>query len=133
MSNGAAVSNTCFRASGTGSALPIKVFTIRDLATTVDQECARRLALPLSEASLTAGGLGTTEGAVFCCRIDTLTIQSLRLAPLEVFAIDLAHMNQALHARDVESVDGVIGADILESKSAIIDYKDAMLYLKNDA
>ena len=43
---------------------------------------------------------------------------------------DLSHVNLALKNHDCEIVDGIIGADILKSGKAVIDYKKKHLYLK---
>lgn len=50
---------------------------------------------------------------------------------VDVVIIDLSHVNQALKIHLDESVDGILGADILEKGSAIIDYAKNRLYLKN--
>jgi len=44
--------------------------------------------------------------------------------------MSLDHVNQAFASIGVEEIDGVIGADILEYKNAVIDYKNLILYLK---
>ena len=42
----------------------------------------------------------------------------------------MTHINKALSERDIEVVDGIIGADILKKGKAIIDYEKNKLYLK---
>ena len=45
--------------------------------------------------------------------------------------MSLNHVNNAFERFGLKKVDGVIGADILTSNKAIIDYVDLSLYLKN--
>jgi hypothetical protein len=40
------------------------------------------------------------------------------------------HINKSLSEREVQKVDGIIGADILKKGKAIIDYEKNRLYLK---
>ena len=47
-----------------------------------------------------------------------------------VVLFDMQAVNHALQKHDIETVDGIIGADILQSVNAIIDYKHDWLYLK---
>ena len=45
-----------------------------------------------------------------------------------VVLFDMQAVNHALQKHDIEAVDGIIGADILQSVNAIIDYKNDWLY-----
>ena len=47
-----------------------------------------------------------------------------------VVLFDMQAVNHALQKLDIEAVDGIIGADILQSVNAIIDYKNDWLYLR---
>jgi hypothetical protein len=47
-----------------------------------------------------------------------------------IVLFDMTHINKALSERDIEVVDGIIGADILKKGKAIIDYEKNKLYLK---
>ena len=44
-----------------------------------------------------------------------------------VVLFDMQAVNHALQKHDIEAVDGIIGADILQSVNAIIDYKNDWL------
>ena len=39
-------------------------------------------------------------------------------------------VNQALQKLDIKNVDGIIGADVLQSTKAVIDYCNNWLYMK---
>jgi hypothetical protein len=43
---------------------------------------------------------------------------------------DLNHINNALSEREIQKVEGIIGADTLKKGKAIIDYEKNRLYLK---
>ena len=47
-----------------------------------------------------------------------------------VVLFDMQAVNHVLQKLDIESVDGIIGADILQSTKAVIDYQNDWLYLK---
>ena len=47
-----------------------------------------------------------------------------------VVLFDMQAVNHALQKHNIEVVDGIIGADILQSVNAIIDYKNDWLYLR---
>ncbi|MEC8211449.1 MAG: retropepsin-like aspartic protease [Bacteroidota bacterium] len=47
-----------------------------------------------------------------------------------VVLFDMQAVNNALQKQHIEKVDGIIGADILQSVNAIIDYKNDWLYLR---
>ena len=47
-----------------------------------------------------------------------------------VVLFDMQAVNHALQKLDIKSVNGIIGADILQSTKAVIDYQNDWLYLK---
>ena len=42
----------------------------------------------------------------------------------------MTHINRVLNEKVTESVDGIIGADVLKKSKALIDYESINLYLK---
>ena len=44
--------------------------------------------------------------------------------------MDLSHVNQALQLKGSTPIVAVLGADVLEAHSAMIDYGSSSLYLK---
>jgi hypothetical protein len=44
--------------------------------------------------------------------------------------MDLSHVNQALALKGSTPVDAILGVDVLEAHSAVIDYGSSSLYLK---
>jgi len=97
--------------------------------TVVDKGSAAALGLK-AEGSPGGGVLGTTETTVTNITVDMAAIGSVILQTLSLFVIDLSHCNNPIEAHGGRRVDGIIGADILMEKQAIIDYGKATLYFK---
>jgi hypothetical protein len=49
---------------------------------------------------------------------------------ITLIIFDMSHINHALNEKKINSVDGIIGADVLKKSKAILDYKSNKLYLK---
>ena len=49
---------------------------------------------------------------------------------INLITFDLCYINQALNEKKIDSVSGIIGADILKKTKAILDYKSNKLFLK---
>ena len=49
---------------------------------------------------------------------------------INLITFDMNHINNALNEKKINSVSGIIGADILKKSKAILDYKSNRLYLK---
>ncbi len=60
-----------------------------------------------------------------------LIIDEFHLNNYTVMIMSLDHINEFLKENNLDEVDGVIGADILTSGKAIIDYDNLILYLAN--
>ena len=49
---------------------------------------------------------------------------------INLITFDMNHINHALNEKKINSVSGIIGADILKKSKAVIDYESNKLYLK---
>ena len=49
---------------------------------------------------------------------------------INLITFDMSHINHALNKKKINSVSGIIGADVLKKSKAILDYKSNKLYLK---
>jgi len=49
---------------------------------------------------------------------------------INLITFDMSHINNALNDKKIDSISGIIGADILKKSKAILDYKSNKLYLK---
>ena len=49
---------------------------------------------------------------------------------IDLVSFDMSHINKTLKEKEIEFVDGIIGADVLIKSKAILNYKSNKLYLK---
>ena len=49
---------------------------------------------------------------------------------IDLVTFDMSHINKTLKEKEIESVDGIIGADLLKKSKAILDFESNKLYLK---
>ena len=47
-----------------------------------------------------------------------------------LITFDMSHINNALSQKKIDSIDGIIGADILKKSKSILDYKSNKLFMK---
>ena len=52
------------------------------------------------------------------------------ISKISLVSIDMTQINGVLNEKETESVDGIIGADVLKKSKAMIDYDLNKLYLK---
>lgn len=86
--------------------------------------------LKSKESKIKAAGAGATDMETLTSKKNTIDIGKWRHKKLKIVLFDLVHVNTALITHDAEPVDGIIGADVLNTGKAIIDYKKKVLYLK---
>jgi hypothetical protein len=82
------------------------------------------------ESEIKAAGAGATDMETRKSESNSLKIGKWKTAQCDLVLFDLSHVNTALTQHEAEKVDGIIGADILESGKAFIDYDKKVLYLK---
>jgi len=49
---------------------------------------------------------------------------------IDLVTFDMSHINHTFNEKEIESVDGIIGADVLKKSKGVLDYKSNKLYLK---
>ena len=81
------------------------------------------------ESEHKAAGAGTAEIETQISKENKLKIGGFQLKKVDLVVLDLEHINNALTKQEATSVNGIIGADILEKGKAIIDYNKKKLYL----
>ncbi|MCF6279291.1 MAG: retroviral-like aspartic protease family protein [Flavobacteriaceae bacterium] len=86
--------------------------------------------LEAKESKIKAAGAGAIDMETQQSTQNTLEIDSWKYHNLNLVLFDLSHVNIALKNHGAKTVEGIIGADILEKGKAIIDYKKKRLYLK---
>lgn len=93
-------------------------------------EVAEKFNLVTQDSDVKAAGAGSTTLKTQKSLKNNITIGKWQYTKLPLVVFDMTHVNSALNAQDVVSVDGIIGADILKKGKAVIDYKNLNLYLK---
>ena len=93
-------------------------------------EIAREMGLALTRLPMFGGGAGAAQLDVY--RIEGASFRLGSFAPKSggLLALDLSHVNRATALRGSGPIDAVLGADVLEAHSAVIDYGSSSLYLK---
>ncbi len=86
--------------------------------------------LTAGHSATKAAGAGATGMFTQLAKSNKLQIGSWKNTDFHVVIFDLSHVNQALVEHKAKPVAGIIGADVLMSGKAIIDYYNHCLYLK---
>jgi hypothetical protein len=78
--------------------------------------------LSLTAKTKKGGGVGSASMTMTTIETHDLSLQGLDLSPFKLIALDLSHVIAALAKAKVEGIAGVLGADILHRRHAVIDY-----------
>ncbi|WP_420552557.1 aspartyl protease family protein [Tenacibaculum aiptasiae] len=99
-------------------------------ATVIDKKNQEKFNMQAIESDDEGTGAGGTGLQMLASEKNNLKIGELELKELGLTLMSLDHVNNAFVSMGLEEIDGVIGADILTDKKAIIDYANLILYLK---
>ena len=84
-----------------------------------------------SERSLIkASGAGPNKLTTLLSKCNSIKIGGWKCERFQIALIDLSNVNDAFESVEAPAVDGIIGADVLKTGNAIIDYEKNYLYLK---
>ena len=120
-----------FHTEGTLNGRPISVLVDTGAGSTVfSLDIARELGLRLTKLEMWGGGAGAAQLDVYGIREARFRLGRLMPTLAMLLAMDLTHVNQAASLRRSGPIDAVLGADVLEAHSAVIDYGSSSLYLK---
>lgn len=101
--------------------------------TLVSRETADRLGLKLSVTEETATGAGGSDLEMHLAEGLSMSYDgSMLYDELTVAVLDISNIRDAVIQMDGIEIDGVLGADIFMSMSAIIDYDRQLLVLHSD-
>jgi len=98
--------------------------------TCIAETCAERLGLTVGRVEEVAVSFALPKKTKALIKLASLDIGSLHLTDFDTWLVDFSYLNMIVQWQGEEFCDGVLGADILLSKSAVIDYKCCKLYLK---
>lgn len=97
----------------------------------VDIALIKKFSLQVQDSQTKAAGAGAIGMETKISNKNELQLKGWNYKNCDIVLLDLTHVNTALKEHHVKTVDGIIGADILEKAAAIIDYEKKRLYLKN--
>ena len=86
--------------------------------------------LQVKDSKTLASGAGATDMLTKQSLSNHIKINQWKYANFNLVLFDLSHVNNALEQHNASTVQGIIGADILQKGKAIIDYSNNKLYLK---
>lgn len=86
--------------------------------------------LKIEDSEIKAVGAGASNMQTMLSKTNTIKIGKWKKQRFSLVIFDLTHVNQGLMLHNAESVNGIIGADILKKGKGIIDYEKKYLYLK---
>lgn len=102
-------------------------------STVLDLEFAQTNHMCIENTGEQGGGVGSSQMDFYKLQPKLLVISGFSLHDPIMYAMDFQHVKQALISKGIENpAQGVIGADILITHKAIIDYGNQKLYLKKD-
>lgn len=120
-----------FHTDGFLNERPVSVLIDTGAASTVFSfDLARELNLPLTKLSAFGGGAGAAKLEIHQIEEARFVIGDFSPQINALLTMDLSHVNEALAIRNSTPVDAVLGGDVLEAYSAVIDYGSSSLYLK---
>jgi predicted aspartyl protease len=88
--------------------------------------------LETSHSKTKAAGAGNSSMDTLISKMNTLKIGLWKKSNFDLVVFDLSHVNEALQNHKAKCVHGIIGADVLLSGKAVIDYYNHCFYLKKE-
>lgn len=98
--------------------------------TMIDVQRAGRFDLETEDRGGRATGIGGPAQRVRSGSLGNVAIGPIWFDSLRVTVLDLSQINSVLRGMGNRPVDGIIGADLLLSQQAVIDYGSLTLYFK---
>ncbi len=85
--------------------------------------------LEVTKAEQISSGLGTNTMESFECELSSFEIGELKINNYKAALLDLSHVNHTYQKLNIETIQGVLGNDILLKYDALIDYKNKQIWL----
>jgi Aspartyl protease len=97
--------------------------------TVIDSAALARFGLALSGASRKGGGVGSSSMRLKYVDRHDLLLAGIDLSAIKLLSMDLSQVNVGLARDKVAPIVGVIGADVLWSCAAMLDYARGVMLL----
>jgi predicted aspartyl protease len=98
--------------------------------TSIAESCVERLHLTPGPIEKVGAALALPRKTASVSNLESLELGSIKIKNLKIWLVDFSYVNMVLEMKGV-SCDGVLGVDVLTSRSAVIDYRGRKLYLEN--
>jgi len=92
-------------------------------------ESAMIFNLQIKDSKVKAAGAGATNMETKIAVNNSICIGEVMIKKMNIVLFDLSHVNNAFEATNQNTVDGIIGADVLKKLRAVIDYGRNCLYI----
>ncbi|WP_271855208.1 retropepsin-like aspartic protease family protein [Patiriisocius marinus] len=96
----------------------------------IGEKFISHFSLTSEESDVLAAGAGATGMKTKSSENNLLKIGSRTITDMSFVIFDLSHVNEALLQVDTLTTHGILGADFLKNKRAVIDYGRNCMYLK---
>ena len=93
-------------------------------------ESAIKFKLTTEETEVKAAGAGAINMETMVAKGNSLDIGGVSMRNIDFVLFDMVHVNEALAQVDEESVDGILGADLMKDLRSVIDYGRNCFYIK---
>lgn len=121
-----------FETGGTLAGHPVRVLIDTGAGSTVvSLELAQKLGLQLTLLGKKAGGAGGSRLDIYQLEENSLLLDHATPRPDMLYAVDLSHVNASLAMKGATPVEVILGVDVFEKQSAVIDYGSSSLFLKD--
>ena len=120
-----------FHASGTLRDRAVSVLVDTGAGCTlVGLALAREMGLSLTLLPGKGAGAGGVSLDVYSVDDARLELVEVSIRPQSLLAMDLTHANEALALQGAGPVEAIMGLDVFEAHSAVIDYASRSLFLR---
>ena len=96
----------------------------------VDLLSSSHFSLIGEESIIKAAGAGAINMETMFSQKNEFAIKKWKLKNMDFVLFDLSHVNQALSQANENAIHGIIGADFLKERRAVIDYGRNCFYVK---
>jgi predicted aspartyl protease len=100
--------------------------------TVIDEKKKDKFNMTINDSNNDGAGVGSVNMSIHETLGNSIKVGEIIIKDIKLILMNLGNVNTAIVAKGGEEVDGVIGADILNLKECIIDYKTTSLFLKNN-
>jgi predicted aspartyl protease len=120
-----------FHTSGTLNGRELSIVIDTGAASTVFSfDIAREMGLTLNKLEMLGGGAGSARMEIHEIAGAEFRLSNVVPRTRGLYAMDLSHVNEAAMMKGSGPIDAVLGVDVLEAHSAVIDYGSNSLFLR---